>query len=95
MLLGCHYGVKTLFTLSYSEMDDAHQSNVQSAITKVIPELPASMLDILEETLQSLGVETTDDFQFIQEADLLSILRPIQAWKQTSKYISTKYISMI
>lgn len=79
-------------------MDDAHQSNVRSAITKVMPDLPASVLDILQETLQSLGVETTEDFQFIQEADLLSVLRPIQArklvaaWKQTSKYISTKFI---
>ncbi|XP_072572022.1 uncharacterized protein [Paramormyrops kingsleyae] len=31
--------------------------------------------------LQSLGVETYDDFQFIEESDLLSALRPIQARK--------------
>lgn len=37
--------------------------------------------DILEETLQSFGVETYDDFQFVEEADLLSALRPIQARK--------------
>nr|XP_023653298.1 uncharacterized protein LOC111836354 isoform X4 [Paramormyrops kingsleyae] len=36
---------------------------------------------ILEETLQSLGLETYDDFQFIEEADLLSALKPIQARK--------------
>lgn len=76
-----------------SEMN-AQQSSIHSAITQVFPDLPASTFDILEETLQSLGVETTKDFQFIQEADQLSALRPIQAsklvasWKQTSKYIS-------
>lgn len=97
-VLGCYSGVNwALFTLLYSEMD-AHQSSICTAITKVLPDLPASILDILEETLQSLGVETTEYFQFIQEADLLSVLRPIQtrkllaAWKQTSKYISTKLI---
>ena len=73
-------------------MDDAEQNILNSAITKVLPFLPGSSLEILEETLQSLGVETTEDFSFIQEADLLSVLRPIQArklvaaWKQTSKY---------
>lgn len=76
---------------------DAHRSSIRSTINKVLPDLPASSLDILEEALQSLGVETTEDFQFIQEADLLSVLRPIQArklvaaWKQTSKYISLNF----
>ena len=37
--------------------------------------------DVLEEQLESLGVETYDDFQFIEEADLLSALRPIQPRK--------------
>lgn len=79
-------------------MDDSEQSNIRSAITKVLPDLPASILNLVEETLQSLGVETTEDFHFIQEADLLSVLRPIQArklvtaWKETSKYIPTKNI---
>lgn len=78
-------------------MDDAHHSSIRSAITRVLPELPTSILDILEETLQSLGVETAEDFTFIQESDLLSVLRPVQArklvaaWKQTSEYILTKF----
>ncbi|XP_067374849.1 uncharacterized protein [Channa argus] len=46
-----------------------------------MPDLPDAVKDILEETLQSLGVETYDDFSFIEEADLLSALRPIQARK--------------
>lgn len=62
-------------------MDCAEQSNLRSAITKVLPELPAAVLNIVEETLQTLGVETTEDLRFIQEADLLSVLRPIQARK--------------
>ena len=72
-------------------MDNPEQINISSAITNVLPDLPASILDNLMETLQSLGVETSEDFHFIQEADLLSTLRPIQArrlvaaWKQTSK----------
>ncbi|XP_050923679.1 uncharacterized protein LOC108891394 [Lates calcarifer] len=72
-------------------MDDAEQINIGSAITRVLPDLPASILDILVETLQSLGVETTEDLHFIQEADLLTTLRPIQArrlvaaWKQTTQ----------
>lgn len=74
-------------------MDD---SSIRNVITRVLPQLPGSILDILEETLQSLGVETTEDFAFIQENDLLSVLRPVQArklvtaCKQTSKYILTK-----
>lgn len=79
------------YSLSYSEMGDAEQISIRSAIMKVLPDLAASILDILLETLQSLGVQTTEDFPFIQEADLLTTLRPIQArrlvaaWKQTSK----------
>lgn len=43
---------------------------------------------------QSLGVETSDDFQFFEESDLIMALRPIQArkvldaWKMRCKYSS-------
>lgn len=60
---------------------DLEQTFIRSAITEVLPDLPEMTKDILEETLQSLGVETYDDFKFIEEADLLSALRPIQARK--------------
>lgn len=85
----------------YSEMDDAHTGSIHSTITRGLPELPTSILDILEETLQSLGVETAEDFAFIQESDLLSVLRPVQdrklvaAWKQTSEYILTKFTFLL
>lgn len=72
---------------------ETEQNIISNAIITVLPDLPASILHIVLETLQSVGVETTEDLAFIQEADLLSALRPIQArklvaaWKQTSKYI--------
>ncbi|MED6292032.1 hypothetical protein CHARACLAT_029620 [Characodon lateralis] len=59
----------------------AVQTFLQSAINEVLPDLAEASKDILKETLQSLGVETHDDFQFIVEEDLLSALRPIQARK--------------
>lgn len=54
---------------------------LRTAITEVLPDLPEATKDILEETLQSIGVETYDDFQFVEESDLVSALRPIQARK--------------
>lgn len=57
------------------------QTFLCSAITEVLPDLSQMSIDILEEHLQSLGVETSDDFQFIEEADLVSALSPIQARK--------------
>lgn len=65
---------------------------IRSSITKVLPDLSVSILEIVLEALQSLGVETSEDLQFISETDLNSVLRPVQArkllaaWKQTSKY---------
>ncbi|KAI4881481.1 hypothetical protein NFI96_012226 [Prochilodus magdalenae] len=64
-----------------SEMIDLEQTFLHTAITEVLPDLSEVTKDILEETLQSTGVETYDDFQFIEEGDLLSVLRPIQARK--------------
>ncbi|MEQ2301167.1 hypothetical protein AMECASPLE_033142 [Ameca splendens] len=64
--------------------------NLRSSITKVLPDLAPSVLEIVLEALHSLGVETSDDLQFINETDLDSVLRPVQArkllaaWKQTT-----------
>ncbi|XP_048853978.1 uncharacterized protein LOC125721875 [Brienomyrus brachyistius] len=64
--------------------------SIRSSITKVLPDLSALILEIVLETLQSLGVETSEDLQFISETDLNSVLRPVQArkllaaWKQTT-----------
>lgn len=75
-------------------MTDLETTFLRTAITEVLPDLPEVTKDILEETLQSLGVETYDDFQFIEESDLLSALRPIQArkvlaaWKRKCKSIT-------
>ncbi|XP_040888005.1 uncharacterized protein LOC121194625 [Toxotes jaculatrix] len=57
------------------------QTFLRTAINDVLPDLSEVTKDILEEHLQSLGVETHEDFTFIEEADLLVALRPIQARK--------------
>ncbi|XP_073763552.1 uncharacterized protein [Danio rerio] len=62
-------------------MTDLETTFLRTAITEVLPNLPEATKDILEETLQSIGVETYDDFKFIEESDLLTALRPIQARK--------------
>lgn len=78
----CYIGIcYDLFTFSYTEIGGMDQSSISYAITKVLPDLVPSVLDIAVETLQSLCVETTEDFKLIQETDLLSVLRPIQARK--------------
>ena len=59
----------------------AEQIFLCSTINEVLPDLAEASKDILEETLQSFGVETYDDFQFIFEEHLLSALRPVQARK--------------
>ncbi|KAL7882934.1 hypothetical protein SRHO_G00005920 [Serrasalmus rhombeus] len=82
-----------------SEMDD--RDDIKSSISTVLPDLPESILNIVEETLQSLGVGTIDDFQFVQEADLLCVLRPIQArklvasWKQTCSEMFGDFIAVV
>lgn len=61
------------------------------AIMEVLPQLQAINKHILEEHLQSIGVETYDNLMFITEADLLTALRPVEAskllsvWKQKCK----------
>lgn len=68
------------------------KSFLHSAITEALPDLPDVSREILEETLQSLGVETHDDFQFVKEEDLLSALRPIQARKLVAAWsLKCKY----
>ncbi|KAL7885610.1 hypothetical protein AOLI_G00059050 [Acnodon oligacanthus] len=62
----------------HKEMTDSERTVLRTAITEVLPDLSEVTKDILEETLQSIGVETYDDFQFTEEADLLSVLA---AWK--------------
>lgn len=76
-------------------MDESQQRNVTSAVAEVLKDLSSSVLQSVVETLNSLGVTTPADFQYVQETDLLPVLRPIQArrlvsvWSQKSKYISS------
>lgn len=69
----------------------SHMCRKHVAIMEVLPQLQAINKNILEEHLQSIGVETYDNLMFITEADLLTALRPVQArkllsvWKQKCK----------
>ncbi|CAL9702682.1 unnamed protein product [Knipowitschia caucasica] len=62
-------------------MMDSEQTFLKDAIGEVLPDLPTASKDILEEHLQSIGVQCYDDFQFVEESDLLTALRPVQARK--------------
>ncbi|KAL3991768.1 octopamine receptor beta [Sarotherodon galilaeus] len=76
-------------------MSDSEQTFLDVAITEVLPELQAVNKNILEEHLQSIGVETSDDLHFVTEADLMTALRPvharklISAWKQKCNALSS------
>lgn len=67
--------------LTVPDMTESEPTFLRSAINEVLPNLAEMSKNILEETLQSLGIETSDDFKFLQESDLLTALRPIQARK--------------
>ncbi|XP_052005714.1 uncharacterized protein LOC127659801 [Xyrauchen texanus] len=54
---------------------------LRGAINEVCPDLQEVSKNMLEERLQTLGIETAEDFKFIQEEDVSSVLRPIQARK--------------
>ncbi|XP_029967518.1 uncharacterized protein LOC115402957 isoform X1 [Salarias fasciatus] len=68
---------------SYNQrnMSELEPTFLRSAINEVLPNLAEMSKNILEESLQSLGIKTSDDFKFLQESDLLTALRPIQARK--------------
>lgn len=77
----------------FSEMGESEMniSNITSATDDVLPDLPVTTKKSLEDTIKSLRVETPEDFRFLQESDLVSVMRPIQArtfisvLKETSK----------
>lgn len=60
---------------------ELNTSNISNAIDAVLPELPIATKKSLEDTLKSLGVESSEDFRFLQESDLTAVLKPIQARK--------------
>uniref|UniRef100_A0A1A8LY87 Uncharacterized protein n=2 Tax=Nothobranchius pienaari TaxID=704102 RepID=A0A1A8LY87_9TELE len=69
--------------------------NIGDAIAGVLPDLPDQLLKSVEDTLKTLGAETTDDLKYITENDLLPVLKPIQArrlvaaWTQNVSGTST------
>ena len=80
-----------MLCLYLADMEESQTETVRSAITAVLPDLPVAVLNTVEDALNSLGAETTHDLQLIKEADLLPVLKPIQArklvvaWAQSSK----------
>lgn len=67
-------------------MNDSERTFLDVAIMEVLPELQAVNKNILEEHLQSIGVETVDDLRFVTEAHLITALRPVQARKLLSAW---------
>ncbi|MCI4395546.1 hypothetical protein PGIGA_G00181840 [Pangasianodon gigas] len=67
-------------------MTDSERTFLDVAIMEVLPQLQAVNKNILEEHLQSIGVETYDDLRFVTEADLMTALRPVEARKLLSAW---------
>nr|XP_055062822.1 uncharacterized protein LOC129445851 isoform X2 [Misgurnus anguillicaudatus] len=65
-------------------MTDSERTFLDVAIMDALPQLQAVNKNILEEHLQSIGVETYDDLRFVTEADLMTALRPVEARKLLS-----------
>jgi len=57
-----------------------------SSIAEILPNLPSTHISRLLETLEENGVECEDDLKHVTEADLLPILKPIQARKLLSAW---------
>ncbi len=64
-------------------MDDV-DSGLSDFIYSVLPN--SSSNDLLLEALQTLGVETVEDLKYVQEADLVNTLRPIEARKLIARF---------
>lgn len=91
--------VSVVFLFFFIDMADieAQMQKISSAIAAVFPDLPVAVFKSVVETLKTLGMETTDDLQYVTEQDLLPVLKPIQArrlvgaWAQNSKCIEIKF----
>ncbi|KAF7641669.1 hypothetical protein LDENG_00275130 [Lucifuga dentata] len=59
-------------------MDD-EDSGLAGFIGSVLPN--SSTNELVFEALQTLGVETLEDLKYVQEADLVNVLRPAKARK--------------
>lgn len=63
------------------------QSALSSFLTSTLPKLRE--LDPLLEALQELGVHDLEDLNYIQESDLLHVLKPVEARKLISHFKTT------
>ncbi|KAG7462258.1 hypothetical protein JOB18_019490 [Solea senegalensis] len=75
--------------------DSQIMKTIRDAIEAVLPDLPHDVIKLLENTLEALGVLTTDDLPYIKESDLNPVVKPIQArrlvaaWTQNVSTTST------
>ena len=66
---------------------------LETSIIRVLPGIAEAEKTKLIETLMQCGVTEEGDLLFVQEKDLLQVLKPIQArklvssWKDEGKYI--------
>ena len=66
---------------------------VLSIVKKILPTLDDGACSKLGENLTELGVTSVEDLEYIQEKDLLTVLKPIEArkllknWCTSSMYI--------
>ncbi|XP_030851880.1 uncharacterized protein LOC105444030 isoform X2 [Strongylocentrotus purpuratus] len=63
--------------------------NIRKEVKSVLPMLSEPLLDAILERLRSKGVDTRDDLQFVQEDDIVDLIKPIHCrrllctWKET------------
>ncbi|KAJ8247193.1 hypothetical protein GJAV_G00259810 [Gymnothorax javanicus] len=67
-----------------TDMTKAEREKVCDKIKAACEGLPDLELSSVVETLESLGGKTSEDFQYIKEEDLLTVLKPVQARKLAS-----------
>lgn len=68
--------------------------DIKQAVLSVLPSLPEDKLQSLLNKLESIGVESLSDLQFIKEEDLSANITPIQCRRLISAW-QTEGISQI
>lgn len=74
--------------------------NIRKEVKSVLPTLSEPLLDAILERLRSKGVDTRDDLQFVQEDDIVDLIKPIHCrrllctWKETGMSFTCKLKSV-
>lgn len=62
---------------------------MKNIIKKLLPTLEEGRLDSVAQMLLESGIESIDDLEYVQESDLISLLKPIHARKLLAAWKST------